>query len=166
MSHYQHNINAPQFPPGVHMSHFSLTNTTLIGQEIQQRLWEKYWGQQYPVPPASYIWPHPGMYYCGHPYGVPNTFHPASMPGGFGQLHRQLMWQMGGESGNARDGRTAEQWSESYHENDVRVEVLEEGNSWLTNREQRADKQQRGVYPSRRKVNIRIFLISTLKRVF
>ena len=114
MSHYLHNINSPHFPPGVHMSHFSLTNTTLTGQEVQQRLWEKYWGQQYPVPPVPYKWPPPGMYYHGYPYGIPNIFHPGSIPGGFDQSHHTLRRQFGEIIDSANQGRRVEPCLESY----------------------------------------------------
>ena len=154
MSHYQHNINSPHFPPGVHMSHFSLTNTTLTGQEVQQRLWEKYWGQQYPVPPVPYKWPPPGMYYHGYPYGIPNIFHPGSMPGGFDQSHHTLTRQFGEIIDSANQGRRVEPCLESYCEKDVQVEVIEEGNSWTVNREQRTAKQQKDVKSLFPEVNI------------
>lgn len=76
MSHYQHNINGTQFPAGTHVAHYSLANTTLIGQEVQRRLWEKYWGEQFPAQPPPHMWFQPGVCHHSYPCGIPPTFHP------------------------------------------------------------------------------------------
>ena len=127
---------------------------------MQQRLWEKYWGQQYPVPPSPYMWPHPGMCFHGYPYGVPNAFHLASMHGGFEQSHHPGMQQNGGESNNFNSGRGVGKCSESFAEKDVLVEVLEEGNSWSNNEEQRTAKQHKSFKTLCPKVKERNFFYS------
>jgi len=115
MSHYQDNINAPQFPGGVHLAHFSLANTTLIGQEVQQRLWEKYWGHQCPAAPTPFMWHHPGMCYYGHPYGVPTTFHAASMQNGLDQSRNPTLLQRN----TVKNSNNGDLTVQSHHANDV-----------------------------------------------
>lgn len=161
MSHYQHNINTPQFPPGAHLSHYSLTNTTLVGQDVQQRLWEKYWGQQYAPPPSPYLWPHPGVYYYGYPYGFPGIFSPVSLQRGLEQLQRPVLWQIEERSDNDITGRVGKQSLESNRGQNVLVEVLEEGNGWSTNRNQEADKHEKDAYPVLQKVIIGIVVINS-----
>ena len=161
MSHYQHNINTPQFLPGAHLSHYSLTNTTLIGQEVQQRLWEKYWGQQYTAPPPPYLWPHPGVYCYGYPYGFPGIFSPVSLQRGLEQLQRPVLWQIEERCDNDSTGRVGKQFLESNRGQNVLVEVLEEGNGWSTNRNQGADKHEKDAYPVRQKVIIGIVVINS-----
>jgi len=99
------------------------------------------------------MWPHPGMYFHGYPYGVPNNFHLGSMCGNFDQ-HHPVLPQIKEKGLNANKSS----------EKDVIVEVLEEGNSWTASREQRTVKQQKGVNCLCPKVNIGSPLISTLKR--
>lgn len=152
MSHYQHNINAPHFPPGVHMAHYSLANTTLIGQEVQQRLWEKYWGQQCSAPTTPYMWYHPGMCYHGYPHGVPPSFHPASMHAGLDQSQQKGLSHKN-KLKISQD--TDDQRLKSCQEKDVLVEVLEEGSSWQRNT-QRISKQKQGVNSSSPKVSVQI----------
>ena len=130
MSHYQHNINAPQFPGGVHLAHFSLANTTLIGQEVQQRLWEKYWGHQYPTVPTPFMWYHPGMCYHGNSYGVPTTFHAASMQNGFDQSRNPKLLQRNTVKSSNGGNLTVK----SHHENDVLVESLDGQNITQTSK--------------------------------
>ena len=132
MSHYQHNINAPQFPGGVHMAHFSLANTTLIGQEVQQRLWEKYWGQQCPAVSTPLMWYHPGMCYHGYPYSVPTTFHAASMHNGFDQSQNPKLLQQNTIRSRNNGG---EQSLKSHYEMDILAELLEEVNIAKTSKQ-------------------------------
>lgn len=147
MSHYQHNINAPQFPCGVHMAHYSLANTTLIGQEVQQRLWDKYWSQQCSALPTPLMWYHPGMCYHGYPYGVPTTFHAASMHDGFDQSgNPKLLQRNKVKNSNNGDDQTLK----SHHEKDVLVELLEEQNIMKTS------KQKQGFNSSSPKVSAQI----------
>ena len=168
MSHYQHNINAPHFPSGVHLSHFSMTNTTLIGQDVQQRLWEKYWRRQYPVSTASYdsytyLWPRPEMCFRGYAYGTPNIYHPSSMVSSFDQLHHFVRRRFE----NVSNCRGTSPCLASYGERNARVVVLEEGNSWTTNRDQYQLKEQRPVSNLIPKVNntyLRL-LLNECKRV-
>ena len=122
MSHYQHNINAPQFPGGVHMAHYSLAKTTLIGQEVQQRLLEKYWGHQCPAVPTPLMCYHPGMCHHEYPYGVPITFHAASMHNGFDQSRYLKMLQSGSTVKNSSGG--GDQTLKFHHEKDVLAELL------------------------------------------
>ena len=156
MSHYQHNINSPHFSPGLHMSHFSLTNTTLTGQEVQQRLWEKYLGQQYPVPPVPCLIL--GCITMDTHTGYQTFSMPVSMPGGFDQSHHTLTQQFGEIIDSANQARGVEPCLESYCEKDVQVEVIEEGNSWTVNREQRTAKQQKGVKSLFPIVNMHLFV--------
>ena len=123
MSHYQHNINAPQFPGGVQMAHFSLANTTLIGQEVQQRLWEKYWGQQCPAVSTPRMLYHPGMCYHGYPYGVPTTIHAASMHNGFNQSQNPMLLQQKTVKSSNNGG---EQSLIFHHEKDILTKLLKE----------------------------------------
>lgn len=162
MSHYQHNINAPHFPPGVHMAHYSLANTTLIGQEVQQRLWEKYWGHQCPAPTTPYMWYHSGMCYHGYPYGVPPTFNPACTHAGLVQSQQPVLSQRNkDESSNG----TADQTSKSCLEKDVVVEVLEEGNSWQRNTGG-TFKHRLGFNSSGPKVRIQLFFLPYMFNYF
>ena len=132
MSHYQHNINAPQFPGGVHMAHFSVANTTLIGQEVQQRLWEKYWGQECPAVSTPLMWYHPGMCYHGYQYSVPTTFHAASMHNSFDQSQNTKLLQQNAFKSSNNSG---EQSLKSYHQKDVLGELLEEKNITKTSKQ-------------------------------
>ena len=132
MSHYQHNINAPQFPGGVHMAHFSLANTTLIGQEVQQRLWEKYWGQQCPAVSTPLMWYHPGMCYHGYPYSVPTTFHAASTHNGFDQSQNPKLLQQNTIKSSNNGG---EQSLKSHYEMSILAELLEEENIAKTSKQ-------------------------------
>ena len=76
------------------------------------------------------------------------------MPRGFDQSHHTLTRQFGERIDSANQGRRVEPCLEPYCEKDVRVEVIEEGNSWTVNREQRTAKQQKGVKSLFPKVNI------------
>lgn len=91
MSNYQHNINGPHFPAGAHVAHYSLANTTLIGQEVQHRLWEKHWGEQFPAPPPLYMWCQPGICLHSYPYGLPPTFHPVYAQTGSDQSEHPVL---------------------------------------------------------------------------
>lgn len=122
MSHYQHNINAPQFPGGVHMAHYSLANTTLIGQEVQQRLWEKFWGHQCPAVPTPLMWYHQGMCYHEYLYGVPTTFHTAFMHNGFDQSRKLKLLQSGNTVKNSNGG--GDQTLKFHHGKDVLADLL------------------------------------------
>ena len=144
MSHYQHNINAPQFPGGVHMAHFSLANTTLIGQEVQQRLWEKYWGNQCPAVPTPLMWYQPEMCYHGYRYGVPTSFHAASTHNGFDQSRNPKLLQRNTVKSNNDGG---EQTVKSHHEKDVLAELLKEQDITKTS------KQKQGINSSSPRVS-------------
>lgn len=91
MSNYQHNINGPHFPAGAHVAHYSLANTTLIGQEVQHRLWEKHWGEQFPAPPPLYMWCQPGICLHSYPYGLPPTFRPVYAQTGSDQSEHPVL---------------------------------------------------------------------------
>ena len=91
MSNYQHNINGPHFPAGAHVAHYSLANTTLIGQEVQHRLWEKHWGEQFSAPPPLYMWCQPGICLHSYPYGLPPTFRPVYAQTGFDQSEHPVL---------------------------------------------------------------------------
>lgn len=151
MSHYQDNINAPHFPPGVHMAHYSLANTTLIGQEVQQRLWEKYWGQRHPAPTMPYMWYLPGMCYHGYPYGVPPPYHPVSTHAGLVQS-KKLVLSQGNKNDKSND---TDQSVKSCPQKDVVVEVLAEGNSWERNIGN-TTKHKQGFNSSSPKVNVQV----------
>lgn len=133
MSHYQHNINAPQFPGGVHMAHYSLANTTLIGQEVQQRLLEKYWGHQCPAVPTPLMCYHPGVFCQEYPYGVPITFHAASMHNGFDQSRYLRMLQSGSTVKNSSGG--GDQTLKFHHGKDVLAELLNGQNITKTSKQ-------------------------------
>lgn len=135
MNHYQDNINAPQFPGGVHMAHFSLANTTLIGQEVQQRLWEKYFGHQCPAVPTPLMWCHPGMCYHGYPYGVPTTFHAVTMHNGLDQSQNPKLLQRN----TVKSSNVGDQTVKSHHEKDVSEELLDGQNITKTS------KQKQGI---------------------
>ena len=141
MSHYQHNINAPQFPGGVHRAHYSLANTTLIGQEVQQRLLKKYWGHHCPAVPTPLMWFHPGMCYHEYPYGVPTIFHAASMHNGFDLK----LLQSGNTVRNSNGG--GDQTLKFHHGKDVLAELLNGQNITKTS------KQTQGIITSSPKVS-------------
>ena len=119
------------------MAHYSLANTTLIGQEVQQRLWEKYWEQQGPAPPPPYMWYHPGMCYHGYPCGMPPAFHHLSA--GFNHSQHPVLIPMDGQE-NSSD--TSDKTLKAHPKNDV-AEVQVEGKSLQTNTK-RTSKQKQG----------------------
>ena len=104
------------------MAQYSLANTTLIGQEVQQRLWEKYWDHQCPAVPTPLMWYHPGMGYRGYPYGVATTFHAAPMHNGLDQSRNLKLLQRNTVK-SSNDG--GDQSVKSYHEKDVLAELLD-----------------------------------------
>ena len=136
------------------MPHFSLANTTLIGQEVQQRLWEKYWGQQCPAVSTPLIWYHPGMGCHGYPYGVSTTFHAVSMHNGLNQSQNpKLLQQNTVKSSN----NGSEQSLKSFYEKDVLAELLEEQNITTTS------KQKQVINSSSPKVSFQILFITSHK---
>lgn len=64
------------------------------------------------------------------------------------------LWQIEERGDNDTAGRVGKQSLESNRGQNVLVEVLEEGDGWLTNNNQRADKQEKDAYPVRQKVII------------
>lgn len=104
------------------MAHYSLANTTLIGQEVQQRLWEKFWGHQCPAVPMPLMWYQQGMCYHEYLYGVPTTFHTASMHHGFDQSRNLKLLQSGNTVKNSNGG--GDQTLKFHHGKDVLAELL------------------------------------------